>query len=367
MTMARLGIAVFFALAAGLLCGRAYGDGAYRIRPGDTLRITVLRHPEYSHEAVVRTDGRLSYFLLGDLDVAGATPEEVRETIRRGIRGHLSDADVIVAPVLRANEVYIGGQVTLPNRYTFYGEELDLRRALMLAGGPLPDSADLAKVYLFDGDGPPTVYDLVDPGAGAPSVRSGAAVYVAGKVAVHVAGNVQKPGVFYVDKPVTVAYALALAGGSVDDKGDPSELVILRKGGGIETVSLSERFWADGGAEAVLGDADTLYVPNAYRIEEISVLGYVHRPGVFRVRGPVPVARALALAGGIVLEEASRDRAEVQRKNGGREWVSMETEGTSALVFPGDTLRVPRRFHVNWPMLFSLASTAALVYRLLAP
>ena len=43
----------------------------YRIGPPDRLAITVLPDPPIERQVTVRTDGRISFDLIGDVDAAG--------------------------------------------------------------------------------------------------------------------------------------------------------------------------------------------------------------------------------------------------------------------------------------------------------
>lgn len=337
------------------------GETIYRIRPGDTLRIAVLRHPEYSQEVSVQSDGHITYFLVGELQAAGKTPAELQTAIQHALKPQLTDAQVIVVPMPRENEIYIGGEVTNPGRYSFREPELDVRRALVLGGELRPESADPRRVYIWRHGEEPFLLDLSEKKN--VSLTSGDAVVVGRRHQIRITGNVQKPDVYWVSEPVAVGYGLALAGGIVDDKGNLNSLAILRADGSTETVPLNEQFWQNVSEQPRLADGDTLYVPNAYQIEEISVLGYVQRPGVFRVRGPIPLGRAIALAGGVIQDVANTRRIEILRSDGQHLVADLKT--TTSLVYPGDTVRVSKRFTVNWSFVLSFLSMSAVLYSLL--
>ena len=356
--------AVWALLFLGFFLRDGVATSAHRIRPGDTLRIVVLNRPEYSQEVVVQEDGKLGYFLIEEIDVAGMTPEELRDRLREALSEYLEDPQVLVVPTLRPNEVYVGGRVKEPGRYAFAEDAIDLRRALILAGGPLDEGADLRRVYHLRKEAPPTVYDLTSPDAGAVRVDRGDVVYVPKRTKILVTGNVAIPGAHWVDGPISVALALARAGGVLDDKGSLERLVLLRADGTIETIRVEEAFWEDAGSLPTMGDGDTLYVANAYRVEEVSVLGYVQNPGLYRVRGPIPVGRAIGLAGGLLTEVAKTDEVEIQRLDGTREVIDLNAQATTALVYPGETVRVDKRFRINWTTIYSFISTAILVVSL---
>jgi len=335
----------------------------YRIMPGDSLRIAVLNRPEYSQEVKVQRDGTFVYFVVGNVIAAGRTLTELQALLREGLTPKLADAEVVVVPVPRANEVYVGGEVRTPGRYEFAEGEIDVQRAIMLGGGSVPDVADLTRVHVIAvGEEASTVDATLSPDT---LVRHGTAIVVAARSSIRVTGNVQTPGVYYVAGPVSVRYALGLAGGPVDEKGSVSDFVVLRRDGSVEPVGGSERFWEGSDSGPTLRSGDTLYVPNAYRVEEISVLGYVHNPGMLRVRGPITVARALSLAGGAILDEADLKSIEVIRARGSVDRLALEETSTESWVYPGDVVRVSKRFTINWMAILSAISTGAVVYSLI--
>jgi protein involved in polysaccharide export with SLBB domain len=325
----------------------------YHIRPGDTLRIVVLNRVEYGQEVFVRDDGRIDYFVLGSIDVGDMTLDALRGVLVEGLRGHLTEPDVLIVPVPREAFVYVGGQVAAPGKYGFMEPVIDVRKALALAGSALPLSADLSTVYVLRTGAPVETYDLTTAPGPHIEIRPGDVVYVAELCRIRVTGNVREPGVFHVRGSATAAYALSLAGGVVDDQGALARLSVLRADGSTGTAPVN--------ADVVLRHGDALHVPNAYLVEEISVVGYVQKPGLYRVRGPVSVGRALALAGDAVREEANLSEVEIVRLDGAIERVDLRSGRSAAIVQPGETVRVNRRFQINWPMLFSAVSTAVLL------
>ncbi len=344
----------------------ARSDAAeYRISAGDTLRIVVLNRIEYGQEVFVRDDGKIEYFVLGSIQVEGMTLDALRRDLVKGLEGQLTDPEVLIVPVPREAFVYVGGQVAAPGKYGFLEPTIDVRKALALAGSLLPLSADLSTVYVLRNGQPPETYDLTTAPGPHIEIRRGDVVHVAELCRIRVTGNVREPGVFYVHDSTTAGYALSLAGGIVDHQGTLARLSVLRADGAVESAQLGPDAMSADGAPVVLLHGDTLHVPNAYLVEEISVVGYVQNPGLYRVRGAVTVGRALALAGDAVREEANLGEVEIVRLDGAVERVDLRTGRSGALVQPGETVRVNRRFQVNWAMLFSAVSTAVLLTSLI--
>ena len=68
----------------------------YRIGIGDNLRIEVWKNPDLSVSVPVRPDGKISAPLIGDMPVAGSTPEEVSNDITIKLRKYIKSPQVTV-------------------------------------------------------------------------------------------------------------------------------------------------------------------------------------------------------------------------------------------------------------------------------
>jgi polysaccharide biosynthesis/export protein len=110
----------------------------YRLQPGDVLTIKVWKEKDLETDAVVRPDGGLSFPLVGDVNAAGHTIEELRATLVQRLRPFIPDPVVTVAiKSIGGNHVYVIGKVQRPGEFTF-NQPLDVMQALSLAGGTTP-------------------------------------------------------------------------------------------------------------------------------------------------------------------------------------------------------------------------------------
>ena len=336
----------------------------YRIKKGDTLLISVIGQPEYTHSGQVRKDGRISYF-GGDLDVAGQTIEMVNQQIREFLvsEGLVRNPVVMVSPVLQENGVFVGGAVKLPGRYLISPEtDVGLYRAIALAGG-MAENADHRAVQLIRTDTPETIetYDL-SPTHPYRDIRVNVndLVFVMSLGTVEVQGQVQTPGKLFIRGQISIAEALARAGGATQEA-DLTALVKVEKNGNLSEFNRSEQFWRSAPNDSTspsLSNGDVLFVPNIFKVEPIYVTGYVHNPGAQRVRGPLKLAQAVALSGGF---EAAADRENVliHRSDGTMlevPFMSNPTNGNAqqVLLYPGDILEVQKKFQVNWSLVSTL-------------
>ena len=341
----------------------------YRIKKGDTLLIAVVGQPEYTHSAQVREDGRISYF-GGDLDVAGRTVETVNQQIREFLISEslIRNPVVMVSPVLQENGVFVGGAVKLPGRYPISPEtDIGLYRAITLAGG-LAENADHQVVQLIRTDIPEKVeiYDL-SPTRPYRDIRVSVndLVFVMPLSVVEVQGQVQTPGKLFIRGHISLKEALARVGGPTQEA-DLTAIVRVEKNGSLSEFNLAEQFWRSTPNDAPLpslSDGDVLFVPNVFKVDPIYVIGYVREPGAQRVRGPLTIARAIALSGGFDAS-ANREEIRIHRRDGTDQEVlftfdAVESETQPILLYPGDVLEVKKKFEINWNLVSTIVYIVA--------
>ena len=139
--------------AAALPAGQAAPDlSAYRLGVGDRVRIDVFGEADLSLDATVDATGRLSYPLLGSVQVLRKTARELQEDLRAGLAaGYLINPDVRVT-VVGYRPIYLTGQVQRPGSYPFV-VGLTVEKALSLGGG-ITNLASTRRIYVLHEDTP---------------------------------------------------------------------------------------------------------------------------------------------------------------------------------------------------------------------
>ncbi len=113
----------------------------YRIQPGDLLFISVWREPDLQTDALVRSDGGLSFPLAGDVQAEGLSVKALSDTIAERLRKYVPDAIVnVTVKGIGGNRIYVIGRVNRPGEIPFM-RPLDVMQALSLAGGTTPYAA----------------------------------------------------------------------------------------------------------------------------------------------------------------------------------------------------------------------------------
>ena len=110
-------------------------EGGYALNPGDVLQVAVWKDTELTREILVRPDGRITFPLVGDIQAAGQTPENVQQAIVERLQKYVPDPVVTVAlAAANGNKIYVLGQVARPGEYVMV-RPLDVMQALAMAGG----------------------------------------------------------------------------------------------------------------------------------------------------------------------------------------------------------------------------------------
>ena len=363
--------------------GTVFGD-VYRIREGDTLLIAVIGQPEYTQTVQVREDGMMSYF-SGDLHVAGKTADAVGQRIRAFLVSEnlVSNPVIMVSPVPQENGIFVGGAVKRPGRYVISPKtDIGLYRAITLAGG-IAESADVQQVQVIRApvpletastEGKVETYDIsINQPYRDVRVNVRDLVFVMPLSVVEVQGQVQVPGKLFIRGNIGIAEALARAGG-LTAEANLDALVKVSRDGTLSEFSVTEQFWkstANGKATIeteqalLLSDGDVLFVPNAFKVEPIYVIGYVRNPGAHRVREPLTLAQAVALAGGFE-EAAERKNVTIHRRDGTSLEHPFTASGTEVIfLYPGDILEIDKRFQLSWGLVSAIVSTASVIATLI--
>ena len=124
----------------------------YRIGIGDTLQIDVWKNPDLGATVPVRPDGKISAPLVGDILVAGLTPEEVAGIITERLARFVRTPNVAVIMTSLTSTTYISrvrvtGAVTQSTSLQ-HSQGMTVLDAVLAAGGP-NEFADTKHTKLF--------------------------------------------------------------------------------------------------------------------------------------------------------------------------------------------------------------------------
>jgi polysaccharide export outer membrane protein len=107
----------------------------YRIRVGDALDVRFYKTPELNVEKVpVRSDGKISLDLVGDVQAAGLGTDELSSNLAQAYSKELQEPEIAVIVRSFGGQVYVGGEVNKPATLNFT-EGLTALEAIQGAGG----------------------------------------------------------------------------------------------------------------------------------------------------------------------------------------------------------------------------------------
>lgn len=122
--------------------------GEYAIGAEDVLDIVVWDNTEISRSVPVRPDGKISLPLVNDVQAAGFTPMQLRETLARSLGQYLAAPSVsVIVREVHSFKVTVLGEVKLAGRYELRSRATVLD-VLAMAGG-LTDYAERGKLMLL--------------------------------------------------------------------------------------------------------------------------------------------------------------------------------------------------------------------------
>jgi polysaccharide export outer membrane protein len=128
--------------------GSTRPDATYMIGADDVLAINVWKENEITRSVPVRSDGRISLPLIGDVQAAGRTPMQLEQDIAEKLKGYITDPQVtVIVQQINSQKFNILGQVGRPGSFPLTAGTT-IVDAIAIAGG-FRDFAKKKGVYLL--------------------------------------------------------------------------------------------------------------------------------------------------------------------------------------------------------------------------
>jgi polysaccharide biosynthesis/export protein len=123
-------------------------DDTYVIGTDDVLSINVWKEPEVSRTVPVRSDGRISVPLAGEVQASGETPRQLERELAAKLRSFISAPEVtVMVTEVKSQKFNILGQVSRPGTYPLTNGS-DVLDAIAMAGG-FRDFAKEKSIYVL--------------------------------------------------------------------------------------------------------------------------------------------------------------------------------------------------------------------------
>lgn len=233
-------------LLALLPAAQAQTPREYQLGPGDVIKITVFQNPDLTTEARVSEANAITFPLVGSVIVGGVSVPMAEQRIAKALAdgGFVRQPQVNVLPVqVRGSQVAVLGQVNRPGRFPLETFNTRLSDMLAMAGGIASSGADtviatgvrsgkafrkevdIAAMYLSNS----TDDDIL--------LAGGDTLFVQRAPTFYIYGEVQRAGVYRLERNMTLIQALA-TGGGLTPRGTQRGITVHRRdaGGKIQSI-----------------------------------------------------------------------------------------------------------------------------------
>ena len=127
-------------------------DDSFVIGNDDVLAINVWKEPDISRSIPVRSDGRISLPLVGEVQATGRTPLQLEQEITGKLKSYISEPVVtVMVQQINSEKFNILGQVAKPGSYPLINGSTVLD-AIATAGG-FRDFAKQKSIYILRQNG----------------------------------------------------------------------------------------------------------------------------------------------------------------------------------------------------------------------
>jgi polysaccharide biosynthesis/export protein len=123
-------------------------DDSFVIGANDVLAINVWKEPDVSRSVPVRSDGKISLPLAGEIQASGLTPLKLEQDIASKLQSYISEPEVtVIVQQINSQKFNILGMVSKPGSYSLTNSSTVLD-AIAAAGG-FRDFAKQKSIYVL--------------------------------------------------------------------------------------------------------------------------------------------------------------------------------------------------------------------------
>jgi polysaccharide export outer membrane protein len=223
----------------------------YLVGSQDVLKISVYEHPDLETTVRVSEDGRITFPLIGDLEVKNLSVQQIEKKIANKLsEGLIPNPQVTVfIEQYRGTRVTVMGEVTKPGQYEITGPT-SVIEAISMALGMTENAGHTIMLFKKDsteGKNPGykriaiDVDRLFKEGDLSQNVQlqNGDIIYVPKIDFFYIYGEVNRPGIYRIEKGLTVKRAISIAGGFTP-KASKGRIEITRRHEGKDIVKKAD-------------------------------------------------------------------------------------------------------------------------------
>jgi protein involved in polysaccharide export with SLBB domain len=141
--------------ANGQIVQAAAQDDRYIIQRGDLLSITSYLNTEFNQDVIVRPDGQVALTLIGGVQAAGLTPQQLADALNKDYSRELRNPDIsVLVKDMPSRQIYVEGQVQKPGSFAL-DTGMTVLQAVAAAGGLTDEAGKKAELIRRDACGTP--------------------------------------------------------------------------------------------------------------------------------------------------------------------------------------------------------------------
>lgn len=196
----------------------AFAAAPYKIGVGDTLSILVWNEPQLTRDLAVLPDGSVSFPLVGRIQAAGYTTEELGRRVSSRLKVVFKKSPTVAVTVrsIGNNIFYITGAIARPGTISFT-HNITILQAIILAGGASPFAKTNAIILIRHNKRRVISIENLENGksldANIPIEPEDTIIVPTRTDQIFILGEVASPGPYFYEKGMTVMKALISARG----------------------------------------------------------------------------------------------------------------------------------------------------------
>jgi polysaccharide export outer membrane protein len=257
----RTGIAAVIVLMLLTVQRAAAGEAEYVLGQGDVIRITVYQNPDMTTEVRISESGMITFPLIGSVKVGALSISEAERLIASRLQqgNYVQQPQVNILPTqVRGSQAAVLGYVNRPGRYPLEMANVHVSDLLAAAGGLAAGGADsILLTTKRDGRLIRRKIDIsalfIDGTTLDERIQPGDIIYVDKAPTFYIYGQVQRPGVYRLERNMSVMQGLA-AGGGLTPRGTENGVRIHRRGADGKTRNIEPKL------DDVMEANDVIYV-----------------------------------------------------------------------------------------------------------
>jgi len=336
------------------------------LHPGDKIDVTVFNHPELSGTHTIDASGNVSLPVAGSVVALNVGPDALANVVRSRLAPYVRDVAVQVKLDTQTTSIFVTGGA---NGVIPYTPGMTIASAVVYLGrgavAPTPDAGaqvapnnvatgnldlvngpiDFHRVSIIRNGATLETLDVIrlrETGETGSALLPNDTIQLVDKpIAVRVTGDVQQPGIAYLNTSEPLSQALRQLGGpAASSRVDQLQLV---RDGVTQYVSLGDPAFSQAAR-----NGDQLVVPRAAQVD---VLGNVEKPGGTMLRGSNTLVSAIYYAGGP--SKFANLRAVQVIRNGQKQQYDLGKlqkggSGDNPVLADGDVVFVPQGSTFQW-------------------